>query len=140
MKDSIMKFWAFGLMVFALVGCGGGGEGALQPTEEEEVYANIMGLGDASGDAAMFQTAFVSGAVPENRKDYGQYAYVIDGEAEISGDEATVPVKIIGGVISSQSGGKAAKKNASEQSETKMTWKLQREGKEWKLKEAPLPG
>lgn len=139
MKESIMKIWAFGLMVFALVGCGGG-EGALQPTEEEEVYANIMGLGDASGDAAMFQTAFVSGAVPENRKDYGKYAYVIDGEAEIDGDQATVPVKVIGGIVSSQEGDSAAKKKAGEKTETKMTWKLQREGKEWKLKEAPLPG
>lgn len=134
-----MKNWILCLMVLVLAGCGGG-EGASQPTVKDEVYANVVGLGDACGDADMFQAAFVSGGAPDNRKDYGKYAFVVDGTAEISGDEATVPVKIIGGVVSSQTDDSAGKKKAGDKSETKMTWKLQREGKEWKLKEAPLPG
>ncbi|QDT26189.1 hypothetical protein Enr10x_14900 [Gimesia panareensis] len=134
-----MKNWILGLLVLVLAGCGSG-DGASQPTVEDEVYANVVGLGDASGDAAMFQAAFVSGAAPENREDYSRYAFVVDGTAEISGDEATVPVKVIGGIVSSQGDDSAAKKKTGEKSETKMTWKLQREGKEWKLKEAPLPG
>lgn len=134
-----MKNWILGLLVFGLAGCSGG-EGASQPTVEDEVYANVVGLGDASGDEAMFQAAFVSGAVPENREDYSKYAFMVDGTAEISGNEATVPVKVIGGIVSSQDGDSAGKKKAGEKSETQMTWKLQLEGKEWKLKEAPLPG
>lgn len=133
-----MKNWTLCLVACILVGCGGGG--VAEPTVEENVYAHVVGLGDASGSEEMFQAAFVSGAVPENRNDYGKYAFVVDGTAEISGDEATVPVKIIGGVISSQGGDSASKAKAGDKSETQMTWKLQREGKEWKLKEAPLPG
>lgn len=133
-----MKNWIICLIVMVLTGCGGGDDTSI--TVEQEVYANVVALGDASGDEAMFQAAFVSGAVPENRQDYGKYAYEVDGTAEINGDEATVPVKIIGGIFSTQGGDSSSKKKTDEKSETKMTWKLQREGEEWKLKEAPLPG
>lgn len=133
-----MKNWILCLVPCLLAGCGGGG--VPKPTVEENVYAHVVGLGDASGSEDMFQAAFVSGAAPKNRKDYSKYAFVVDGTAEISGDEATVPVKIIGGVMSSQEGDSAAKEKAGDKSETQMTWKLQREGEEWKIKEAPLPG
>ena len=133
-----MKNWILCLVPCLLAGCG---ESAAPPmTTEENVYAHVVGLGDASGSEEMFQAAFVSGAVPQNRKDYGKYAFLVDGTAEINGDEATVPVKIIGGVISSQAGDRAAKEKAGDKTESQMTWKLQREGKEWKIKEAPLPG
>lgn len=134
-----MKNWMICLLVCVVAGCGGG-EASQQPSVEQNVFAPITGLGDASGDEAMFQAVFVSGSVPENRTDYGKYAYVVDGTAAISGDEATVPVKIIGGIVSSQEGDSTDQKKATDKSETKMTWKLQREGEEWKLKEAPLPG
>ncbi|MFI4852857.1 MAG: hypothetical protein ACIAZJ_27405 [Gimesia chilikensis] len=133
-----MKYWVLCLLICITCGCGG--SDVPQTTVEQDVFAEVVGLGDSCADEKMFQDAFVSGAVPENRKDYGKYAYVIDGEAEIDGDQATVPVKVIGGIVSSQEGDSAAKKKAGEKTETKMTWKLQREGKEWKLKEAPLPG
>ncbi|MCA9016926.1 MAG: hypothetical protein KDA77_16460 [Planctomycetaceae bacterium] len=133
-----MKNWILCLVSCLLAGCGGGG--VAQPTVEENVYAHVVGLGDASGSEEMFQAAFVSGAAPENRKEYGKYAFVVDGVAEINGDEAIVPVKIIGGVLSSQGGDSSSKANPGDKTETQMTWKLQREGEEWKLKEAPLPG
>ncbi|WP_339735121.1 hypothetical protein [uncultured Gimesia sp.] len=133
-----MKNWILCLVSCLLAGCGGGG--VAKPTVEENVYAHVVGLGDASGNEEMFQAAFVSGAAPKNRKDYGKYAFIVEGQAEINGDEANVPVKVIGGVISSQDGDRAAKKKSGDKSETQMTWKLQREGKEWKIKEAPLPG
>ncbi|QDV49632.1 hypothetical protein [Gimesia fumaroli] len=130
-----MKNWILCLVSCVLAGCGGGG--VPEPTVEEHVYAHVVGLGDASGSEKMFQSAFVTGAVPQNRKDYGKYVYVIDGTAEIDGDEATVPVKIIAGMVVSPKG---AQGKTAEQTETKMTWKLKREGEEWKIKEAPLPG
>ncbi|QDT19661.1 hypothetical protein [Gimesia chilikensis] len=133
-----MKYWVLCLLICMTCGCGG--SDAPQTTVEQDVFAEVTGLGDTYADEKMFQDAFVSGAAPQNREDYGKYAYVIDGEAEIDGDQATVPVKIIGGIVSSQEGDSAAKKKAGEKTETKMTWKLQREGEEWKLKEAPLPG
>ncbi|KAA0143172.1 hypothetical protein [Gimesia chilikensis] len=134
----MMRYLMIILSASMLVGCGGDGD--TQTTVEQDVLAQVAGLGDSSADEQMFQAAFVAGAAPENRKDYGKYAYMIDGQAEISGDEATVPVKIIGGIVSSQEGDSAARKKAGEKTETKMTWKLQREGNEWKLKDAPLPG
>lgn len=133
-----MKYWILCLISCVLAGCGGN---TAPPTSvEQNVFAPVVGLGDASGSETMFQAAFVSGAAPENREDYAKFAFVVDGEAEINGDEASVPVKVIGGVTSSQGGDSAAKAKAGDKSETKMTWKLQREGEEWKLKEAPLPG
>ncbi|QDT98754.1 hypothetical protein [Gimesia aquarii] len=133
MKNMILCF-LFGL----LVGCGSGAE--VKPSVEQDVYAHVMGLGDSISSDEMFEAAFISGAAPKNRKDYGKYVFVVDGGAEINGDEAIVPVKILGGYVSSQERDKVVKEKPSEKTETKMTWKLQREGDEWKIKEAPLPG
>lgn len=132
-----MKNWILCLILCLFAGCG---SEDTKPTVEQDVFAHVVGLGDSVGSDEMFQAAFISGAVPKNRKDYGKYAFVVDGGAEINGNEAIVPVKVIGGYISSQEGDKAAKEKLSEKTETKMTWKLQREGNEWKIKEAPLPG
>lgn len=134
-----MKNWIICLISCVLAGCGGG-SGVPETSVEQDVYAHVVGLGDSCGSDEMFQAAFIAGAVPENRKDYGKYVFVVDGSAEINGNEAIVPVKVIGGYMSSQEGDKAAKAKPGDKSETKMTWKLQREGEEWKIKEAPLPG
>lgn len=134
-----MKNWILCLIPALLAGCGGSG-GVAETTVEQDVYAHVVGIGDATGSEKMFQAAFVSGAVPQNRKDYGKFVFVVDGAAEINGDEATVPVKILGGYISAQGGNKSAKGKPGNKTETKMTWKLQRQGTEWKIKEAPLPG
>ena len=133
-----MRNWILCLVPCLLAGCGGGG--VSETTVEQDVYAQVVGLGDSSGNEEKFQAAFVAGAAPKNRKDYGQYVFLVDGDAEINGNEATVPVKIMGGFVSSQEGDSAAKTKPGEKTETKMTWKLQREGEEWKIKEAPLPG
>ncbi len=118
----------------SLLGCGSG-EGA-QATVEQNVNAQIEGLGDAAGSEEMFSEAFVAGEAPKNRDDYASRGYEVVGDANISGDTATVPVKIFGGVFASQAGDRAKESPTSPEVET--TWTLQKVDGAWKIKDAPL--
>lgn len=118
-----------------LIGCGS--TDAVQVTDAQNLYAQVEGLGDAAGQEDSFASAFVSGAAPENRDDYGQRGYQVTGEATIDGETATVPVKIIGGVYSSSE--KDRRKNKpSDVPESEQVWTLQKSGDAWKIKDAPL--
>lgn len=117
-----------------LLGCGSGG--AAQATVEQNAYAQITGLGDAAGSQEMFADAFVDGAAPKNRKDYASRGFEVTGDATISGDTASVPVKIFGGVFSSDSGDHG--KESATIAEVETTWTLQKSDTGWKIKDAPL--
>lgn len=132
-KISIMMMALLCPIIYS--GCGSSNAG--KPTEQQNVFASIEGLGDAAGDPEMFATAFVSGAAPENREDYGMRGYQVNGEPTFEGDSVTVPVKIFGGVqATSQADNSRA--NPSESEETESIWTLQRVDDQWKLKDAPL--
>lgn len=123
--------------VLALLTCIGCGSSAPpKATLEQNAFASVLGLGDIAGDPKMFPTAFVDGTAPENREDYAQRGYEIAGEAEVNGDQLTVPVKIFGGVVATSTADRA--KKASDVGTTTQNWVLQRVGEEWKIKDAPL--
>lgn len=119
----------------ATVGCGSS-EG-LKPTDEQNVFASVEGLGDIAGDDESFAGAFVSGEAPDNRREYGERGYQVDGEPTYDGDQVTVPVKIFGGVHATSSSESRSSK-ASSVAETVQTWTLQRVNDQWKIKDAPL--
>ncbi|MEO9595589.1 hypothetical protein [Rhodopirellula bahusiensis] len=123
--------------VFALltvIGCGS--SAPPKATLEQNAFASVLGLGDIAGDPNMFPTAFVDGSAPDNREEYAQRGYEIAGEAEVNGDQLTVPVKIFGGIFATSTADRT--KKASEVSTTTQNWVLQRVGEEWKIKDAPL--
>ncbi|QDS96467.1 hypothetical protein FF011L_52780 [Roseimaritima multifibrata] len=117
-----------------MLGCGGGA--AAVSTLEQDAYAQVEGLGDAAGDQAMFEEAFVAGAAPKNRSEYASRGYEVVGEPVIEGDNATLKVKIFGGVF--ETGGSDSGKGGKDTGEVEQTWTLQRSGEAWKIKDAPL--
>ncbi|MFG0262812.1 MAG: hypothetical protein ACF788_10520 [Novipirellula sp. JB048] len=135
MKSKSLLVCALAFWVAPLVGCGDAGP--VKPSEEQNAFASVEGLGDVASDEAMFADAFVAGAAPENRSDYAQRGYQVSGEPTFEGDNATVPVKIFGGVhtTSSQDGGRSQPSSATE---TEQVWTLQRVDGQWKIKDAPL--
>ncbi|QDV71393.1 hypothetical protein Poly24_51290 [Rosistilla carotiformis] len=135
MKNVSKLFIVALLAAPALVGCGS--TDPVQVTDAQNLNAQVEGLGDAAGDEESFSKAFVTGAAPENRKDYGARGFQVVGEATVDGDSATVPVKIFGGVYST-SGKDGGRKKPSDATETEQVWTLQRNGDVWKIKDAPL--
>ena len=123
------------IVICGLLGCGGSGDGA-KATDEQNLYAQIEGLGDAAGSDQMFSEAFVAGSVPENRSDYASRGYQIMEEATISGDTASVPVKIFGGVFSSEGGDRG--RQSAEIPEVETVWTLTKSDGAWKIQDAPL--
>lgn len=121
------------LLVFA-TGCG---SKAIKPTDEQNAFASVEGLGDMAGDDDTFASAFISGAVPDDRIEYGKRGYQVNGDATFDGDQATVPVRIFGGVHATSSRD-TRNSRASTVAETEQTWTLQRVDGQWKLKDAPL--
>ena len=119
----------------SLIGCGS--SGPAQVTETQIIYATIESLGDAAVDEKMFKSAFVDGAAPDNRKDYGSHGYQVVGEPTVDGDTATVPVKIFGGVYESGARDSSSSK-PTEAAESEQVWTIQKSGDEWKIKDAPL--
>ncbi|EMI16001.1 signal peptide-domain containing protein [Rhodopirellula maiorica SM1] len=135
MKSKSLFIVALLLSVSTWLGCGS--SGVVKPTDEQNAFASVEGLGDLAGDDEMFASAFVAGAAPENRKDYGERGYQVNGEPSFDGDTVTVPVKIFGGVHATSSGdGRGGK--ASSVAETEQVWTLQRTDGQWKIKDAPL--
>lgn len=135
MKNVSQLFIVALLVVPALIGCGS--SDPVQVTDAQNLNAQIEGLGDAAGDDASFANAFVAGAAPENRKDYGSLGFQVVGDASVDGDSATVPVKIFGGVHST-SGKDSGSSKPSDAKETEQVWTLQKSGDTWKIKDAPL--
>ncbi|WP_153558579.1 hypothetical protein [Roseimaritima sediminicola] len=117
-----------------VLGCGGGS--AAVSTLEQDAYAQVEGLGDAAGDPAMFEDAFVSGAAPENRDDYAARGFQVVGDPAIDGEVATLQVEIFGGVHETGGGDRA--KEGQDTGPVEQTWTLQRVGDTWKIKDAPL--
>ncbi|QDS90877.1 hypothetical protein CA51_49540 [Rosistilla oblonga] len=135
MKNVSQLFIVALLVAPVLIGCGS--TDPVQVTDAQNLNAQVEGLGDAAGDEASFAKAFVAGAAPENRKDYGARGFQVVGDATVDGDSATVPVKIFGGVYST-TGKDGGSKKPSDATETEQVWTLQRNGDTWKIKDAPL--
>ncbi|WP_044302338.1 hypothetical protein [Rhodopirellula sallentina] len=123
------------LTSFTVSGCGA--SGVVKPTDEQNAFASVAGLGDLAADDESFAPAFVAGSVPKNRKDYSERGYEVAGDATFDRDTVTVPVKIFGRVHattdSERRGGKTSKV-----SETEQIWTLIRVADKWKIKDAPL--
>lgn len=133
MKINNLVVFASSLLLFATIGCG---SSVVKPTDEQNAFASVEGLGDMAGDDKMFTSAFISGAVPDDRVEYGKRGYQVNGDATFDGDQVTVPVKIFGGVHATSS--RDLRSKASTVAETEQTWTLQRVDGQWKLKDAPL--
>jgi len=123
--------------ICALAGVGCGGSSTVDP-DTTAVVAQLAGLGDLAGMPDRFGELFVAGKVPDDPAAYGEFGYEAAGPVEISGDTATVPVRIFGGVLSPAEGDKAKKQ--SKATEGTATWTFQRVGDEWKIVDAPLTG
>lgn len=115
-----------------LPGCGSG-DGEL--TDEQQITALVSGLNDATGDQEAFAERFVSGSAPEDFEPYQSAAFT-PSSPSISGDEATVPVKVRTGIVDSSQGDGAKAKSKAETFE--VTWTLQKVSGDWKLKDAPI--
>lgn len=115
-------------------GCGGATEAG--SSESDKVVAAVMCLNDRAMDEGDFKTAFVDGAAPKNRADYFSSAIEVVSAPSLSGNEATISVKVSQGNSSSE-GGKGLK--ATKIGNGEVTWKLKKEESGWKLTEAPLP-
>ncbi len=124
-------------MLLCLCPIAGCGSSVVKPTEEQNVFASVEGLGDIAADEQMFANAFVPGAVPDDREQYGVRGYQVNGEASYDGDQVSVPVKIFGGVHSTSSSD-SRRSRASTVAETEQIWTLQRVDGVWKIKNAPL--
>ncbi|MCM2373577.1 hypothetical protein [Aporhodopirellula aestuarii] len=135
MKTQILM--ALALALFTLTGIGCDSSGSVKPSDEQNAFASVAGLGDMAGDDESFAKAFVAGSVPKNRKDYSERGYEVAGEATFDGDTATVPVKIFGGVHATSGGEKRGGK-PSAVSQTEQIWTLIRVDDKWKIKDAPL--
>ncbi|SMP66975.1 hypothetical protein SAMN06265222_11073 [Neorhodopirellula lusitana] len=135
MKTKLCLAITMTVLAFTSVGCGS--SAPPKPTDEQNAFASVEGLGDMAGDDASFAKAFVAGAVPKNRKDYSERGYEVVGEATFNGDTVTVPVKIFGGVHST-GGNERAGASTSTATETEKVWTLIRIEDKWKLKDAPL--
>lgn len=134
MKINNLVVLASSLLLFSTIGCG---SAAVKSTDEQNAFASVEGLGDVAGDEKMFASAFVSGAVPDDRVEYGKRGYQVNGDATFDGDQATVPVKIFGGVHATSSS-ESRSSRASKVADTEQTWTLQRVDGQWKIKDAPL--
>lgn len=122
-------------LLMTYVGCGS--SGPIKPTDEQNAFASVEGLGDLTADDQMFAAAFVAGAAPDNRKDYSQRGYQVNGEPTVAGDQLSVPVKIFGVAHATESADSSRSK-PSTVAETEQVWTLQRVDGQWKLKDAPL--
>ena len=131
------NWFVVALLLSASTWIGCGSSGVVKPTDEQNAFASVEGLGDLAGDDQMFASAFVAGVAPKNRKDYGERGYQVSGEPTFDGDSVTVPVKIFGGVHATSSGDTRGGK-ASSVAETEQVWTLQRTDGQWKIKDAPL--
>lgn len=131
------KFIAGMLVLAAGLPFGCGQDLDADPSESQQVASVITGLNDAAGQDEAFQAIFVDGAAPAEREPYATVAYEVVGEPTVSGEEATVDVKIIPGVMNSMGGDRPAKQDASLELSTQ-TWTLQKVGGTWKLKDAPI--
>lgn len=121
-------------MLVALVsGCGNEIPGS---DEVSQVAAVVTSVNDAAGSETMFQEMFVGGSAPEGREKYFSAIIKLEGTPDISGEEATVNVKISQGASSQEGrGGMESEEVAS----GAVTWTLQKQGETWKIKDAPLP-
>jgi len=123
------------LLTLSFVGCGS--SDPAKPTDEQNAFASVEGLGDLAANDEMFAEAFVPGATPANRTDYSQRGYQVNGELTYDGDRVTVPVKIFGGVHDSAASDSRSQKTSSV-AETEQVWTLQRVDDQWKIQDAPL--
>ncbi|WP_166825718.1 hypothetical protein [Thalassoroseus pseudoceratinae] len=124
-------------LVVGLSGCGDNVRGSLDETEQ--VTAAILALGDAAGGGPeTFQTLFVAGSAPENRKDYATAIFEVVGEPDVSGDTGTATVSVTRGYGDSQAGDSVKGNSASSAAPAEVQWTLQKVENEWKLKSAPL--
>lgn len=122
-----------GLIMASTAGCGGS---ASNNADATQIVAQLSGLGDLSGMPERFNEVFAPGKAPADPARYGAYGYEAIGPVTVSGDTATVDVRIFGGVLSPAQGDKAKKASAAK--EFTRTWTLQKIGDEWKLADAPL--
>lgn len=114
------------LALAVLPGCSSGSKEAAPMTDQIQVTQFIASFNGAKENPKYAPEWFAQGAVPptaELRK-LAKYTCKVDGKPTISGDTATVKIKLL---------------DAKEQEVGQVEWTLVREGGNWKLKSAPLP-
>ena len=104
----------------AIMGCG-----ESVPNDADELNVTIANLSDAAADPDSFQSFFVDGSAPDKSKRhrYRDYFYEMS-PPEISGDRATAVVRIM---------------NSTGKVLDEKTWTFSKVGKQWKIRDAPLP-
>lgn len=126
-------WYTLAVLSAAVAGCGG--TSAVDP-DVQDVSGLVTGLGDLAGMPEVFAESFVAGAAPKNTQPYGDYGYEVVSPVKVSGDVATVDVRIFGGVMSPSEGDKAKKPSLA--GESTKTWTLRRVDEAWKIEDAPL--
>ena len=91
------------------------------------VASAVREMADYKSSARGFTNAFVKGAAPGEavRKRFAPYIFAPAGGASISGEGATIKVKVID--------------EKSDNVVGEVEWTYVQEGGQWKLKAAPLP-
>lgn len=108
-----------------LVGCGSS-SAKLDP-EAQAVHHLVASLADRARNPKRMAEVFSGSTKPDAAlcKRFEKYMFVPEGEPTFSDGQATVKIKIYDG--------------ATSQEVAAVDWILVKEGKRWKLKDAPLP-
>jgi hypothetical protein len=113
--------------LISLAGCSSSGRDAAELTDATLIPQILRSFSGSASDPRNLPTWFAQGATPpaaEQRK-YGKYTYRAEGKPAVTGDTATVQVKL-----------RDAK---SDQEAGIVEWTFVKEGGNWKIKSAPLP-
>ncbi len=117
-------------LIMVAVGCDpGGASRGPDSTEEGRIKSLLSSVGGAASAAAQnpeaFQMLFAAGAAPADSEAprYAKCGFYSKG-ASISGDTATVEVEV---------------ETMEGELDELLQWTVVREGKSWKIKDAPLP-
>jgi hypothetical protein len=110
------------------LGCGGGQE-AVKPQDltddQKEIIALVGGVSDVATELTRLRSVFTKDAAPSQAemKDYSSHYFQVTGDVSVTGDTATIPVKVA---------------SYSSDSTANVTWKAAKDSGKWKLTDAPV--
>jgi hypothetical protein len=110
-----------------LAGCSSGKREATNLTDHVAIQQILRSFGGSASDPRNVPTWFAQGAAPPaaEQSKYAKYSYRAEGDPTVSGDTATVKVKL---------------RDAKSDNEAGIVeWTFVNEGGQWKIKSAPLP-
>lgn len=128
----VTRFAALSILA-GLAGCGGNQDAREMKLSEKGRFSSIVGeVGEAAEDDQRFEALFAQGAAPPTteRSKYGpNMKFVLVGEPEITGDTATLTVKVV----------QVDPATEQETAVGEVQWTAVQKDDWWYLKTVPLP-